>query len=102
MDVKDIEKIKKSFTDEQRAIYDVMLGDMGKLKSEWMLCRHMYDMAVKVVNAKETGPEPRGLLKIASTDYWSRRRLALERMLELLGLNEHLSAWRKEAENAKG
>ena len=34
MDVKDIEKIKKSFTDEQKAIYDVMLGDMGKLMGE--------------------------------------------------------------------
>ena len=98
MDMKKIEKIKSSFTDEQYALYNVLLGDREKLKAEWMLCRRMYDQAAAVIKAKETGPEVRLLLMKASTDYWSRRRLALERTLEEVGMNEDLTAWRKEAD----
>jgi len=101
MNMKKIEKIKASFTDEQYALYNVLFGDMDKLKAEWMLCRRMYDQAAAVIRAKETGPEVRLLLMKASTDYWSRRRLALERTLEEVGLNSALAEWRKEVD-AKG
>jgi hypothetical protein len=60
----------------------------------------MYDSAKAVIAAKDTGPEVRIVLRKASTDYWSRRRLILERMLEELGMNDELSAWRKEDERA--
>jgi hypothetical protein len=96
MDMKKIEKIKASFTDEQHNLYNILLGDKEKLKAEWMLCRRMYDQASAIIKAKETGPEVRLLLMKASTDYWSRRRLALERTLEEVGMNEDLAAWRKE------
>lgn len=98
MDMKKIEKIKASFTDEQYALYNVLLGDLEKLKAEWMLCRRMYDQAAAVIKAKETGPEVRLLLRKASTDYWGRRRLVLERSLEEVGLNSVLAEWRKEAD----
>ena len=95
MDMKKIEKIKASFTDEQNSLYNILLGDKEKLKAEWMLCRRMYDQAA-AIKAKETGPEVRLLLMKASTDYWSRRRLALERTLEEVGLNSVLAEWRME------
>ena len=98
MDQKKIEKIKASFTDEQYALYNVLLGDKDKLKAEWFLCRRMYDQAAAVIKTRETGPEVRLLLMKASTDYWSRRRLALERTLEEVGMNDDLAAWRKEAD----
>lgn len=96
MDMGKLEKIKASFTDEQMALYNVLLGDVEKLKSEWFFCRKMYDQAAPVIRAKDTGPEVRLLLMKASTDYWSRRRLALERTLEQVGMNGCLAEWRKE------
>lgn len=98
MDMKNLEKIKASFTDEQQNLYNILLGDKEKLKAEWFLCRRMYDSANVVLKAKEIGYEVRAVLKSASTDYWSRRRLALERSLEELGMNADLAAWRKEAD----
>lgn len=96
MDMKKLEKIKASFTDEQNNLYNILLGDKEKLKAEWMLCRRMYDQAAAIIKAKETGIEVRMLLMEASTSYWSRRRLALERTLEAVGMNGDLVAWRKE------
>ena len=98
MDMQKIEKIKASFTDEQYNLYNVLLGDKDKLKAEWMLCRRMYDQAAAIIMAKETGIEVRMLLMKASTDYWSRRRLALERTMEEVGMNADLVEWRKEAD----
>ena len=93
MDINKLDRIRKSFTDEQEKLWSV-------LHAEWSLCRRMYDSAKAVIADKDTGPEVRLVLKKASTDYWSRRRLALERMLEELGMNADLSAWRKETESA--
>ena len=101
MDLKKIEKIKESFTDEQRELYNVLLGDTEKLHREWKLCRDMYRKAAAVVNAKETGIEVRLLLRPASTDYWNRRRLVLERTLEEVGMNGLLVAWRREDSDAE-
>lgn len=97
MDVKKLEAIKKSFTDEQRELYNVLLGDPEKIHSEWTLCNTMYANAQKVIRSPETGPEVRLVLMKASTDYWSRRRLALERSMELLGMNDLLVSWRADA-----
>ena len=100
MDITKLDRIRKSFTDEQEKLWSVLLGDKEKLHAEWSLCRRMYDSAKAVIADKDTGPEVRLVLMKASTDYWSRRRLALERMLEELGMNADLSAWRKDAERA--
>ena len=101
MDAKKLEQIKKSFTEEQQKLYDILMGDNEKLHAEWLLCRRMYDSANDVIRDKDTGPEVRMVLKKASTDYWDRRRLALERTMEELGLNEYLVKWRKEISDAK-
>ena len=101
MDIEKIEKIKASFTDEQRELYNVLLGDTEKLHREWKLCHDMYRKAVAVVNAKETGPEVRLLLRHASTDYWNRRRLVLERTMEDVGMNDLIVTWRREAADAE-
>lgn len=101
MDIEKIEKIKASFTDEQRELYNVLLGDTEKLHREWKLCHDMYKKAIAVVKAKETGPEVRLLLRPASSDYWNRRRLVLERTMEQVGMNDLLTAWRKEASDAE-
>ena len=100
MEVEKIAQIRKCFTKEQEELYRVLLGDTDKLKAEWMLCRRMYDSAYRVVSDRKVGPEVRALLRKASTDYWSRRRLALERSLEECGMNDILAAWRKEIAEA--
>lgn len=102
MDAEKIAQLKKCFTKEQEELYKVLLGDADKLRAEWMLCRRMYDAAKPLVTDRKIGPEMRVLLKSASTDYWNRRRLALERTLELVGMNDMLAGWRKEMSDAAG
>lgn len=93
MDLQKIEAIKKSFSDDQKRIYEILLGDTSKLEAEWKLCRRMYDDAVKVINEDNIGPEVRVLLRNVS-DYWNRRRLVLERTMERVGMNDLLVKWR--------
>jgi hypothetical protein len=93
MDLQKIEAIKKSFSDDQKRIYEILLGDISKLDAEWKLCRRMYDDAVKVINEDNIGPEVRLLLRNVS-DYWNRRRLVLERTMERVGMNDLLVKWR--------
>lgn len=100
MDIDKISQVRKCFTKEQEELYRVLLGDVDKLKAEWMLCRRMYDSAKAVVSDRKIGPEVRFLLRAASTDYWSRRRLALERTMEAVGMNDILAGWRKETAEA--
>ena len=93
MDLQKIEAIKKSFSEEQSQVWQLLLGDVKKLESEWKLCRTVYDNAAKVINDPKIGPEVRLLLRNVS-DYWNRRRLALERTLERVGMNDLLVKWR--------
>lgn len=95
MDLQKIEAIKKSFSDNQKRIYEILLGDTSKLDAEWKLCRRMYDDAVKVINEDNIGPEVRLLLRNVS-DYWNRRRLVLERTMERVGMNDLLVKWRNQ------
>lgn len=93
MDLQKIEAIKKSFSDQQARIWQILLGDTAKLEAEWKLCRRMYDDAAAVINEPKIGPEVRLLLRNVS-DYWNRRRLALERTMERVGMNDLLVKWR--------
>lgn len=95
-----IDDIKRSFTEEQQKVYNVMLGDPAKLKADWMGCRQQYMNAMKVINSKDTGPEVRLLLRNIS-DYWDRRKKAMERLLERTGNGDLLKTWKEEV-NAKG
>ncbi len=72
-----------------------MFGDTTKLEVEWKLCRRMYDDAAGVINDSKIGPEVRLLLRNVS-DYWNRRRLALERTMERVGMNDLLVKWRED------
>ena len=101
MDNAKIEAIKKSFTPEQAEIFNILMGDKEKLHQEWLLCNNLYAKCAAVINAPTTGPEVRLVLRKASTDYWSRRRLDLERTMEELGMNDTLVEWRKEIADAK-
>lgn len=93
MDLQKIEAIKKSFSDQQARIWQILLGDTAKLEAEWKLCRRRYDDAASVINDPKIGPEVRLLLRNVS-DYWNRRRLALERTMERVGMNDLLVKWR--------
>lgn len=93
MELQKIEAIKKSFSDQQARIWQILLGDTAKLEAEWKLCRRMYDDAASVINDSKIGPEVRLLLRNVS-DYWNRRRLALERTMERVGMNDLLVKWR--------
>lgn len=93
-----IEDIIRSFTPEQEKVYNAMLGDMEKAHRDWAGCRSMYLDAMKVINDKDTGPEVRLLLRNVS-DYWNRRKLAMERLLERTDNSEILKQWRADAKN---
>lgn len=101
MDLAKIEAVKKSFTPEQSEIFNILIGDTEKLHQEWLLCSNVYARCSAVINSPTTGPEVRLVLRKASTDYWSRRRLDLERTMEELGMNDTLAKWRKEYTDGK-
>lgn len=93
MGMSKISKIIESFTEEQAAVYNAMLGDKKKLKADWDGCRKMYDDAAKVIADPKCGPEVRLLLRNI-TDYWNRRRLAMERLLERTENSDLLTKWK--------
>lgn len=95
----DIESIKKSFTDEQKAVYDKMFADPAKLKADWNMSRMIYNDMMKVVNDPATGPKVR-LLLMNVTKYWSGRKLLMETLLKSTGNKDMLDEWKKE-EQAK-
>lgn len=74
-------------------MWQILLGDTAKLEAEWKLCRKMYDDVAAVINDSAIGPEVRLLIRNVS-DYWNRRRLALERTMERVGMNDLLVKWR--------
>lgn len=76
-------KILDSLTDEQKKIYDNLVGNEDRLKQEFTLCSKFYEEAVKVIFDKSAGPEVRLLLRGVS-DYWQRRMKCMERSLEIL------------------
>lgn len=91
----DIEAIKKSFTDEQKAVYDKMFADPNKLKADWSMSRMIYNDMMKVVNDPATGPKVR-LLLMNLTKYWSGRKLLMETLLKSTGNKELLDSWKQE------
>lgn len=90
------EKIIKSFTDEQRKVYDNLVGDKKRLVNEFKLCRQFYGDVIDVINKKECGQQVRIFLRNVS-DYWQRRMTIMERSLEILCGPDFV----KEVKNAK-
>ena len=46
------EKIIKSFTDEQRKVYDNLVGNKKRLQDEFKFCRQAYGDVIDVINKK--------------------------------------------------
>lgn len=89
---KDIEDIIKSFTDDQKALYNTMMADENKLLADWTGSRKMYNDAMSVLNNPEIGPRVRLYLKnIAS--YWSGRKKLMETLLVSMGKEDLLNKW---------
>ena len=51
--------IIRSFTEDQKRIYENVLGDLEGIHKGWLMCRKFYDDAQKVIDDKTTGPEVR-------------------------------------------
>lgn len=90
------EKIIASFTDEQKKVYENLVGDKARLRSEFKLCRQFYGDVIDVISKKECGPQVRLFLRNVS-DYWQRRMTIMERSLEALCGPDFV----KEVKNAK-
>lgn len=79
MDIFSKELVNKMPPDA-RAIYDGFYGDLNKLKGEWLLCESQYRQAISFVQNKDIDYNTRTTIRNIS-DYWVRRRQALERVL---------------------
>lgn len=90
------EKLIASFTDEQKKVYENLVGDKKRLVNEFKLCRQFYGDVIDVINKKECGPQVRLFLRNVS-DYWQRRMTIMERSLEVLCGPDFV----KEVKNAK-
>jgi hypothetical protein len=97
---KEIDDIIKSFTPEQKKLYDTMMADEKKLLADWTGSRNMYNDAMKVINDKEIGPRVRLFLKGISS-YWSGRKKLMETLLVSMGKEELLNKWIEDAQKTK-
>ena len=97
---KEIDDIIKSFTPEQKKLYDTMMADEKKLLADWTGSRNMYNEAMKVINDKEIGPRVRLYLKGISS-YWSGRKKLMETLLVSMGNEELLTKWIEDAQKTK-
>jgi hypothetical protein len=90
------EQIIKSFTDQQRKVYDNLVGNKKRLQDEFKFCRQAYGDVIDVINKKECGQQVRLFLRNVS-DYFQRRMTIMERSLEVLCGPDFV----KEVKNAK-
>lgn len=97
---KEIDDIIKSFTPEQKKLYDTMMADEKKLLADWTGSRNMYNEAMKVINDKEIGPRVRLYLKGISS-YWSGRKKLMETLLISMGKEELLNKWIADVQKSK-
>ena len=93
----EFEAIIKSFTPEQKKLYDTMMADEKKLYADWIGSRNMYNEAMKVINDKEVGPRVRLFLKGISS-YWSGRKKLMETLLANMGKQDLLTKWIEDAQ----
>ena len=90
------EKIISSFTDEQKKVYENLVGDKSRLCNEFKLRRQFYGEVIDVISKKECGQQVRIFLRNVS-DYWQRRMTIMERSLDVLCGPDFV----KEVKNAK-
>ena len=97
----EIEAIIKSFTPEQKKVYDTMMADEKKLFADWTGCRNMYGEVMKVINSPDIGPKIRLYLQGISS-YWSGRKKLMETLLVAMGKEELLNKWIADAQKKPG
>ena len=93
--------IIRSFTEEQKRIYDNVLGDLEGIHKGWLMCRKFYDDAQKVINDKTTGPEVRLFLMNTVLKFWMGRMKGIETLLNFAGHPELVPEWKKEFNASK-
>jgi hypothetical protein len=72
--------VTDTMTPEMKSLYKDFYGNVDRLKGEWDLCTAQYDQALALAISKEGTVYDRLTLRKIS-DYWIRRRHALQRSL---------------------
>lgn len=88
--------IIRSFTEEQAAIYNNVLGNIEDIKKGWMMCRKFYDDATRVINAKDIGPDVRLYLINTVQKFWASRMKGIEVLLNFAGKPDLVPKWKNE------
>lgn len=70
----------KGMTPEMKVVYDDFYSNAERLRSEWNLCTQQYDATVKFSTGEDQDWDSHLSIRKIS-DYWIRRRNALERAL---------------------
>ena len=78
---KDMSKEKDTMPEEMRKIINDFFGNKDRLKAEWDLCNTQYVEARETLNNRDATHLHRLDVKRV-TDYWVRRKQALERVLD--------------------
>lgn len=73
-------KIKDTMTPEMRQAHTDFYGNVDRLKGEWELCNAQYKEVMDTLKTESATFEDRMEIR-KITDYWVRRRQALERAL---------------------
>jgi len=68
----------KNMTPEMKAVYDDFYSNAERLRSEWNLCTRQYEATLKFTTGEDQDWESHIAIRRIS-DYWMRRRNALER-----------------------
>lgn len=93
--------IIRSFTDEQKKVYDNVLGDIDSIHQGWVMCKKFYDDAKRVVDQKTTGPEVRLYLINTVLSFWMGRLKGIEKLMNFAGHSDLVSEWKKEGKTKK-
>lgn len=70
----------KEMTPEMKAVYDDFYANAERLRAEWNLCTQQYNATVGFAQGEEQNWEAHIAIRRIS-DYWMRRRSALERAI---------------------
>jgi hypothetical protein len=70
----------KTMSPEMKTVYDDFYANAERLRSEWNLCNQQYQATIGFTQGKEQDWEAHMAIRRIS-DYWIRRRTALERAI---------------------
>ena len=88
-------------TKDMRKVHSDFYGNMERLESEWNLCCDQYETAKEQSLAKNATFDARAAIRKIS-NYWSARRMALERALEAKDLESFRKRRNEQKENGEG